>query len=100
MSEDTEDDDSDNVTINFCIRIVNEDGEGIEDVKVFVTYYVGTDFEDTDDDGWAYFSKLTMLDKLMQGGTNASEIGVGSEVLAEDVWLEDGDSFSYTLSDD
>jgi hypothetical protein len=95
MSDDTS-------AIDFSIRIVNKDGEGIRGISVNVSYYISTDSQNTDEDGWAHFSHFTVAEKLVLGGTEVSEVTVGKRgrVVAEDLWIKNGDSFTYTVSED
>jgi hypothetical protein len=100
--ERTEDSDSDRdhhacPPINFSVRIVNEDGDGVEGIDVFVRYIAmgenvsfSDDSGETDSDGWIHFTK----EVIMSFGVRA-RINVKGEEYDEDV--EDGDSFSYTI---
>lgn len=90
--------------INFSIRIIDEEGEPIEGVTVRVWYKFGAwgaipwypDKAETDEDGWAQFSKTAPVSKLMNGGIDI-DVKVRSSELAEDLRVEDGDTLSYTM---
>ena len=99
MSEGENDEEGERNTVNFSVRIIDEEGSPKNGVVVYVTYSYITESETTDDDGWAYFSKVC-FSKSMSGGVGAKEIGVGDTVLKENAFLEDGDSFSFTVADD
>lgn len=80
------------VDINFSIRVVDEDGDGVEGCDVFVSYPWTNDKDTTDGDGWVHFEKDTSPWRGIE-----TTIYVGGEVQAEDIWIEDGDSFSYVV---
>ncbi len=90
--------------IAFDIRIMDEDDEPIEGVTVKVWSTFGSwgrcpaypDKEETDSDGWAHFVKSAPFRKMIDGGVTL-DILVGDTTIAEDVWVEDGDTFSYTV---
>lgn len=96
MSDESEENSGEFGAIEFDIRIVNEDGEGIGGECVNLTYSYLTDFVWTDDDGWAHFSKPTLIQHLC-GGISVSKIQTRDCVLAEDIFIENGDSLSYTI---
>lgn len=80
------------MSIDFGIRVVNEDGDGVEGARVFVSYPFAHDEEYTDEDGWVQFSRDTTL----HGGVRA-DIFVNGEKVGEQVWIEDGCTFSFTV---
>jgi hypothetical protein len=85
--------------ITFSIRIVNEDGEGISGVRVYVLYRLTEDTEYTDDDGWAHFTKVGFDASLMQSA-HLGEVKANGKTLDEDVSVDNGETLSYTLTDD
>ena len=79
--------------VSFSIRIVNENGDPVVGEMVHIGYYrilQGWDEAGTDDDGWAEF-------------TGPSHIGTvtvrGVQLNDADFSVEDGYTFSFTLSD-
>lgn len=105
MSDDESEEDDDSTSdINFSIRIVDDEGDPIEGVTVKVWYKFGAwgaipwypDENDTDEDGWAQFSKSAPVRKMMGDGIDI-EVKVKSTVLAEDARVEDGETLSFTM---
>lgn len=90
--------------ICFSIRIEDEDGEPIKGLDVKVWYKHGAwgaipayaDVAETDSDGWAQFEKTAPFRKMMDGGIEI-DVKVKNTLLAEDIRVEDGDTFSYTM---
>lgn len=78
--------------INFDIRVVNDDGDGVEGIPVFVSYSITHQEDYTDEDGWVHFSRGGTI----HGGVRA-DIFVKSQKVDEQVWIEDGDTFSFTI---
>src|ERR1017187_6303033 len=90
---DGEEDDQDSSNdIAFDVRIVDEDGDGIEGVtvKVWSTFGIWGRFpaypdkEETNSDGWAHFVKSAPFRKMMDGGVTL-DILVGDTTIAEEV---------------
>ena len=86
--------------IEFDVRIVDEDGDGREDITVEVRYHtllpiVPREAESTDKDGWAHFSNAS-LDSAIMCSFSVS-IYADGELQADGISVEDGDTFSYTL---
>jgi hypothetical protein len=77
--------------INFSIRVVDEEGEGIEGVKVCVNYSMTIDFETTDEDGWAEFEKDQFVNTVATG-----EVIINGRNYGE-YSFEDGDTESFTI---
>lgn len=82
----------------FSIRVVDQDGNGVEGAKV--SYQcgslsgVGTEY--TDSDGWAEFAIIHAT--LGGGAIPIQRIWVNSaEVSDATIYPEDGDTFSFTL---
>lgn len=106
MSTDDENDEESgsDSEIHFSIRIVDDEGDGIEGVNVKVWYKFGAwgaipsypDEVETDENGWAHFSKTAPVSKMMDGGIDI-DVKVRDTTLAEDTRVEDGDTFSYTM---
>lgn len=80
----------------WSVRIVDEDGDGVEGVEVAyqcgAISGVGTEY--TNADGWAEFE---IVEKVLGGGAIAVlRIWVdGQEVSADQFTPEDGDTFSF-----
>ena len=82
----------------FSIRVVDEDGDGVEDAKVqyAVGAVCGVGEGYTDSEGWVTFDITT-------GALNGDVIRIstiwvnGVQVSGDDVYPEDGDTFSFTL---
>ena len=85
-------------SISFSIRIVNDKGEGVSGVRVYVQYNVfgGSATDETDDGGWAHFTQVGFDEMIMQR-TTLKEIGVKGTTIAKDVTVNNGDTLSYTL---
>ena len=82
----------------FSIRVVGEDGDGVEGVKVSYQcgHISGVGSEYTDDDGWAEFEIIP--ETLGNGVIPIRKIWVNGEEVSDDViYPEDGDTFSFTL---
>jgi len=81
---------------SFSIRVVDEDGNGVEDVTVTCDYQLGGQgTEYTDSDGWVTFPILK--------GFTASSYGINTvyingEEVKDFFYPEDEDTFSFTLS--
>jgi hypothetical protein len=78
--------------IVFSIRVVDEEGNGVAGAKVHVTYPFTWDEGYTDEDGWISFNQYI----TMWSGVETT-ISVNGEVVAGREWIEDGDTFSYTV---
>jgi len=81
----------------FSIRVVDDDGDGVEGAKV--SYQcgrlsgVGTEY--TDSDGWAEFEIIG--ETLGPGVIPIRTIWVNSEEVSDEViYPKDGDTFSFT----
>ena len=84
----------------FSIRIVDEDGDGIEDVTVYLDYAGITgdsDSEETDSDGWAEFT-LHREFGVGHPKTISSVTANGVIVMSDSFTPDDGDTFSFTLA--
>ena len=77
--------------INFSIRVVDDEGEGVEGIEVCVNYTMTIDFETTDDDGWAEFEKDQFMDTVAVGDVIIEGTNYGSYSF------EDGDTESFTV---
>lgn len=86
--------------INFSIRVIDEDGDGIEyaEVMVFTSDALGLPGsnyeEETDDDGWANFTHETYMraDVSVKIFINGQPYGYQL--------FSDEDTTSFTLTDD
>jgi hypothetical protein len=79
--------------MEFSIRIIDEDGDGVSDIKVSVSFdSLGGWLEEfTDSDGWATFEP--------SGHHVSCKVYVRDELLGE-VGIEDGDTFSFNIDSD
>jgi hypothetical protein len=80
------------MTISYSIRIVDEDGNGVEGANVYIEYggLLGSwDEGYTDENGWVEFD--TSQDII-------SKVYVNDEIVGEDYRVEEGDTFSFTES--
>ena len=80
------------MNISFGIRVVDVDGEAVVGAKVAVHYPMTHDSDYTDEDGWVQFDKDTMPWDGIR-----TTIYVNGDLQAEEIWVEDGDTFSYTV---
>ena len=77
----------------FSIRIVDEDGNGVNGARIDLRWYTALleppvqDYEFTDSDGWATFD----IQKIA-----LEKVYVNDELVAEDLEPDDGDTFSLT----
>ena len=82
----------------FSIRVVNDEGDGVESVKVCCFYGLLSGFEEkyTDDDGWVNFD---IPSEVLSGRLiSIKSIYVdGNEVLDGPEDMEDGDTRSFTI---
>jgi len=74
------------------IRVVDQDGDPIEDAKVFVSYPFTWQEGHTDQDGWVSFTR----DGTIHNGIRTDVI-INGTTAAEGEWFEDGDTRSYTI---
>jgi len=77
--------------INYSIRIVNENGDGISHEEVSVLSTLTNDSDFTDGDGWVTFENSSMFDGIR------IKVYFKGELLGEE-WIEDGDTFSFTYN--
>lgn len=77
------------------VRVVDEDGNGISGVEIMIFFRLleGHDSGYTDDDGWAEFSYDAIDDDKQMLCT---KLYIDGDPVAEDFWVEDGDTFSFT----
>ena len=78
--------------MDIDIRVVDEEGDGVADARVFMSYPFTQQEDYTDDDGWAHFERPETL----HGGVR-TDIYVNGDLVAENEWLEDGDTRSFTV---
>jgi hypothetical protein len=80
--------------LEFGIRVVDSDGDGVSGAKVFVSYPWSHDEDYTDDNGWATFER----DRTMHGGV-LTDIYVNGDKVADQVWIDEGEyqTFSFTI---
>jgi len=76
----------------FSIRVVDEDGQGVQGTKVAVHYPWTHDSAYSDEDGWVQFDKETTPWDGIE-----TTIYVNGDVQAEKTWIEDGETRSYTI---
>jgi uncharacterized GH25 family protein len=77
--------------INFSIRVIDDEGEGVEGVEVYVNYSMTIDHQYTDDDGWAEFEKDQFMDSVATGEVIINGVNYGKYSF------EDGDTRSFTI---
>ena len=77
--------------IGFAIRVVDDEGEGVEGVKVTVNYSMTIDHEYTDEDGWAEFEKDQFMHSVAIGEVIIDGVSYG------EYRLEDGETYSFTI---
>jgi len=80
------------MAITFGIRVVNEAGEGVRGAKVFVSYQLAHQEKYSGADGRAHFERPA----TMHGGVRA-DIFVNGEKVSKQEWIQDGDTFSFTV---
>jgi hypothetical protein len=78
--------------ISYSVRIVDENGDGIGNEKVTVLYDWTNDSDWTDDEGWVTFEKSN----LVTPGASVKVYFRGE--LLDEMWVEDGDTFSFTYT--
>lgn len=83
-------------TINFSIRVVDEDGNPLEGISVWVAdkafFSSGNITEYTDEDGWTEFSFYNYLDSYID-----AKVCVDNNEMM-DYFFNDGDTTSFTIS--
>jgi hypothetical protein len=79
------------MTIVFSIRVVDAEGNGVEGAEVVAFYPHGTDRSSTDQDGWVRFERDYAF-----GDAMPTTIYVDGEIKAENIWIEDDNTFSFT----
>ncbi|MBI1729324.1 hypothetical protein HYR53_01715 [Candidatus Acetothermia bacterium] len=77
--------------INFSIRVVDEDGEGVSGKRVTVHYDLTIDEDYTNDDGWVEFGKDNMLEPSAKAAVYIDSDNVG------DINAYNGDTFSFAV---
>jgi len=80
------------MSIEVSIRVVNDDSYGVEEARVFVSYPFTHQEDYTDEDGWVHFDRGGTL----HGGIRA-DIFVNGNKVGDQIWIEDGDTFSFTI---
>ena len=78
--------------IEFGIRVVNKDGDGVEGARVFVSYLFTHQEDCTGSDGWVHFTRGSTV----YGGVRAN-IFVNGEKVGNQIWVESGDTFSFSV---
>lgn len=87
------------------IRVVDSRGRPISNVKVNVNFslWVGSDSGHTDRDGWVTFSYARIDRHELQVNHLWADIGIilpKIVALAEDIRIENGETMSFTLTDE
>lgn len=77
--------------ISFGVRVVDKNGRGIKNAKVFMSYPFTQQQKYTNSDGWAHFTRP----ETMYDGVRADIIIEGHKV-ADNVWIKGGGTFSFT----
>jgi hypothetical protein len=82
------------MAIEYGIRVVDTDGDGVEGVKVFVSYSWTWHEDLTNDDGWVHFEKENAFPPF---DIVTADIFVDDDKVADQISIEDGDTFSFTI---
>jgi len=80
------------MTIGFGVRVVDAEGNGVEGAEVVAFYPHGTDRACTDQDGWVRFERNYAF-----GDAIRTTLYVDGEIKAENIWIEDENTFSFIL---
>jgi hypothetical protein len=80
------------MSIEVDVRVVDEDGEGVAGARVYMSYPFTWQEDHTDSDGWVHFERSG----TMHGGVR-TDIFINGEKVADDVWIEGEESFSFTI---
>ena len=80
------------MVIDFSIRITDESGDPVEGAEVMVHYPWAMDNGLTDENGTVRFSKSQAF-----GDAALTAVFVNGELVAGNIWIEDGNSFSYSI---
>jgi uncharacterized GH25 family protein len=91
MDEDNNEELEEPMDISFSIRVVDEDGNPVENARVTVIYSFTQQEDYTDEDGWVEFQRDTMFQTAISATIYVDGEEVGQELI------EDGDTFSYTI---
>lgn len=77
--------------INYSVRIVDEDGNGVSGKRVSVHYQMTHDSDYTDGDGWVEFTKDNLINPI-----ESAEVYVDGDPQRS-ISIRDGDTFSFTI---
>jgi hypothetical protein len=77
--------------IKYSIRVVDENGEGVNRRGVAVHYDLTIDEDYTDDDGWVKFKKENKLEPSARATVYINGDDVG------EINAHDGDTFSFAV---
>lgn len=88
---------------NFSIRVVDEDSDPLSGIEVTVFYGAsgggllpgGSETRYTDSDGWAEFEIF-----IGTWGSLIEKVYVGNELVDTSLTPDDGDTYSYTVSNE
>ena len=80
------------MTIAFRVRVIDAEGNGVEGAEVVAVYPHGTDRANTDQDGWVGFERDYAFGDAMR-----TSIYVDGEIKVENIWIEDENTFSFTV---
>jgi hypothetical protein len=78
--------------IGFRIRVVDTNGSGVEGAEVVALFPHETDRASTDQDGWVSFERDYAF-----GDAVRTTLYVDGEIKAENIWIEDEDTLSFTV---
>lgn len=79
---------------SFSIRVVDDEGNGIEGKKVIVFHHGlmgGHQEEYTDDEGWVTFERYDHTPSI-------TKVYVDGDLVDSDISPDDGETYSYTIS--
>jgi uncharacterized GH25 family protein len=80
------------MTIEFGIRVTDENGNPVQGAKVSVHYPWAMDTGVSDEDGWARFEKYQAF-----GDAVLTSIYVNGEIRAHNIWIENGNTLFYSV---
>ena len=78
--------------VGFGIRIVDVDGNGIEGAEVRADFPYATESNCTDKDGWVRFERNHAF-----GDAIRTTIYVDGEMKAENIWIENENTYSFVI---
>jgi hypothetical protein len=80
------------MTIDFGIRITDENGNPVQGAEVVVHYPWAMDSGTTNEDGWVRFEKSTTF-----GDSISTAIYVNGELRAPNIWVENDNTLFFSV---